>query len=56
MSESSVTKGWKLVNMKVPLDVLERIDVEARRLRLSRTGYILWRSDPKDWGGMRRSP
>lgn len=49
MSETATaTKPWRLINMKVPREVLERIDAEAKRLSLSRTGYILWRSDPKD--------
>jgi hypothetical protein len=40
-------KPWKLVNLKVPHDVLKRIDREAERLRLSRTQYMLGQADPK---------
>ena len=48
-------KRWKLVNMKLPLDALARIDAEARRLGMSRTGYVIGRCDPND-GGIEQLP
>lgn len=47
---SDTTAGpqpWKLVNMKVPLDALKRIDKQAHKLGLTRTSYMIGQSDPK---------
>src|ERR1700677_3367262 len=38
--------AWKLINLKVALDVLERIDTTAHRLGMTRTAYIISRCDP----------
>lgn len=36
----------RAVNLRVPEEVLARIDEAAWRARMTRTGWILWRSDP----------
>ena len=52
MSDAPTTPGWKLINMKVPLEALERIDAEAHRLQLTRTAYVIRRCDPKSKVGV----
>lgn len=42
-----MAEPWRLINMKVKVETLDRIDAEARRLGLTRTAYMVQRSDPK---------
>jgi hypothetical protein len=48
MTEDEVVeRPWRLVNLKVPHDTLKRIDDEAVRRGMTRTSYMIARSDPK---------
>jgi hypothetical protein len=44
---AATTLPWKLINMKVRIDILDRIDTEARSLGMTRTAYMVNSSDPE---------
>jgi hypothetical protein len=48
MSTLAAARPWQLVTLKVPREVLRRIDQEAQRLKLTRTSYMIGKADPKE--------